>query len=148
MENYYYKQKCKKCCSLQSISIIYNYIFNKNIDEYDLMNKYPWWKKIIEEKNGKIGIDNVARIVSDLFKKDVYINKNCNGLIEDIERGSFIIVYYNKHYSPILDYNGKEILIGKNITHDMVWVDLKNFLKKSCESYISFLMTNKFICDR
>ena len=160
MENYYYRQKCKKCCSLQSVAIIYNYNFklskNYRLDEYSLIKYYPELKELINRSQG-IGIENLAYFISDLFDTDVYIysplsfNLSSSGkstiytepinfnLFKKNINSKYVIIYYNRHYSPILKYNKRNstVIIGKNRTHELIEINI-NDLFPLIDSYLSF----------
>ena len=79
MKKYYYKQKCRKCCSLQSVAIVYNYNYGlkgcDKLDEYVLLENYPEWGRLMDRPEG-VGIDNVGLFVSDLFDRDVTVHNN------------------------------------------------------------------------
>ena len=159
MKKYYYKQKCRKCCSLQSVAIVYNYNYGlkgcDKLDEYVLLENYPEWGRLMDRPEG-VGIDNVGLFVSDLFDRDVTVHNNLpvvqtfggrsvvqRGFLQNLKRdieNSHVIIYYNRHYSPVLDYdkNSNDVVIGKNQSHEMVRVNLYAVLPY-IDSYISFV---------
>lgn len=137
LTRFYFEQNLKKSCSAQSVAVIYNYLNPRDpISDIDLLEYFPRWKQLIRNS---IGIDNLASFVSLLFDTEVitYHRPLSSRILKKNIQSNFVIIYYNKHYSPILKYYPKtnEVLIGRNRIHDIIRINLK---KVPIDSYLTF----------
>ena len=148
LSDYYYKQKYKKSCSAQSVAVLYNFIFEENIDEDYLFKIFPNWRTLTYKG---IGLPKLEHYISKLFKTKpilIFNNSEYNKYSQQFKKEfnkyiktSYVIIYYgpeNKgHYSPILAYRNGKVKIGKSGTHNLIWVKITNLLGK-VNGFIAF----------
>lgn len=118
----YFKQNCRKCCSAQSVCILYNHLNDEPIVERDLFNVYPEWEEYIREPQG-ITLERLKIFVDDLFgvNSRIIYNPTPKNILDE---NRLKIIYFDRHYSPVLDTEGKFVLIGDSGNHDMKWIEV------------------------
>lgn len=146
LSKYYYKQTCPHCCSAQSVSILYNYIYRYDnskriVLDRDFLRVYPEWLESISNGN-IIGLERLSVFVDRVFdtESSVIMNPSLEKFVSDIMSG-YVIIYYGAsskydvkgHYSPILNYNKMRVKIGLpkyKYNNKMSWVSLNSIMPR------------------